>query len=534
MSAVASRVAAVWLVVAATGCGGAASSPATATPPEVATARAREQTIALGVMEVRGIAFGPEALGPPPMPRAAARGKATLDQLRRKVARANPAADDVRAMVSLLWGEAEALGDATATQAVRDEARASLRDLRAREGAAPGEMTLDMLAAAEEWLGDDAAAIAVYQELLARAPPPASARTYQARLARVLLRQHRVDEAAALMTDWTVAELDDRAAYLLAWARFAAGDATAARAAIVHAMRAWSPASGSEALIERDLVMILARTGTEVAEATRLVAEVSRGSVRQRYLLTFRLAEAYRYGGRYQEASDALDVVMNEVVPGKMPADDQVAFRFRQADDAFRLERLDVAAERALDAHRALDACGEKCAGPTAEAVTARILQLARFSHKVFATAQDGRHRDAAAALYQYYLALPGRPDAEAVRAEQRSLDQAAKTADPRASRRDPLGTQTLTAVRREAAAACYEAALVRDPSLAGSIDITLDVDAAGAVTGATSSPSAGAGGMAAVAGCTLERMRSWRFPALAAPGVTHVTMLLSFRRQEQ
>src|SRR6188508_1707242 len=117
----------------------------------------QDQTFTLKDLEVRGVAFEPEALGLPIMTQVTGRGRPNLDRLRRKVARKNPDPSEVHQLATLLWSEAAAAGAADKARAskLREEARGLLRKLRASLGAKADALTLEMLATAEIWLGDE-------------------------------------------------------------------------------------------------------------------------------------------------------------------------------------------------------------------------------------------------------------------------------------------------------------------------------------------------------------------------------------------
>ncbi|HWM86758.1 MAG TPA: AgmX/PglI C-terminal domain-containing protein, partial [Kofleriaceae bacterium] len=355
-------------------------------------------------------------------------------------------------------------------------------------------------------------------------------------LAYLYLRLHRIDDAAKLTAAWKPDQMSDLGAYALAWVAFAGGDRERARRAITTAAATWKDGVSRPA-VERDLVLILARTGTEVAAAARLIAEAAGGDAQRRYLWMFKLSEAYKYAGDYQAASAALEAITEEAAKGSkgagMPADDLVGFRYRQADYAFRLNRPGEAAERAMQARKELAACGAKCPEATTQPVMERILKLAQFSHTVYAKSLDGRHYDAAVALYQHYIAIPGRPDAAEARGYLSSLQETRATAQPTAGKHDQDVLLNFFWARREAVAACYEAALLIEPGLEGMLKLSLEIDAGGEVSGATSEPGAGAQGMAAVAGCLIERARTWTFPSRTVPGKTTLVTPLELRRQQ-
>lgn len=491
----------------------------------------QDQSFTLKDIEVRGVVFEPQALGLPVMTQVTGRGKPVVDRLRRRAARKNPEADDVHQLASALWSEAAGASDAARATALREEARSLLRKHKLALGAKADVVTLEMLAAAELWLGDNAAAVAAYEELVRRFPQHAGARAFQTWLALARLRLHKVADAAAQVKSWRLDNLDDMGAYVLAWVSFLAGDGDTARSAIARALAGWRDAT-TRPIVERDLLLMLARSGADAAAAGKLIGALSESDTQKRYVLMFKLSEAFEKDGRYADAGRALDIVVDEVVKGQMPADDLVGFRFRQADYAFRLDEPGRAAERAIVAHQALGACGQRCPAATVQAVTERVLKLAQFFHTVYAKSQDQRHYQAARKLYQYYLEIPDRPDGETVRGYLRSLEETRASADPNAGKHDAEVMLNVALARREALASCYELALMREPALEGSIKLSIEVDHTGKVAGAASDPAAGADGLARVAGCALDRARGWSFPSRTVPGKTVLDIPVQFRIQ--
>ncbi|HEU5058120.1 MAG TPA: hypothetical protein VFU21_16425 [Kofleriaceae bacterium] len=493
----------------------------------------QDQSFTLKDVEVRGVAFEPQALGLPVMTQVTGRGRPNLDRLRRQAARKTPDPGEVQQLATALWQEAAAVAASDAPRAtqLREEARAALRKLRASLGAKADAVTLEMLAAAELWLGDVAAAAGAYDELVRRFPRHQGARAFQIWLALLRLRQNRVADAAALVKGWRVDELGDMGAYVLAWVSFLAGDGAAARGAIARALASWREQT-TRPVVERDLLLILARSGSDADAAGKIVAEASDNDTQKRYVLMFKLSEAFEKDGRYAEAARALDIVVEDVVKGQMPPDDLVGFRFRQADYAFRLNEPGQAAERAIQAHQALKSCAARCPATTGQAVTERIVKLAQFSHTVYAKSQDPRHFQAAQKLYRHYLQIPDRSDAETVRGYLRSLEETRSAADPNAGKHDAEVMLNVALARREVLAACYESALMRERALEGSIKLSVEVDHTGKVAGAASDPAAGVEGLARAAGCAVDRARAWTFPSRTVPGKTVLEIPIQFRVQ--
>lgn len=520
------------LALATAACGSRAKGD-TGQPAAGGDVLPQDQSLTLKDVEVRGVVFEPQALGLPVMTQVTGRGKPALDRLRRRVARKNPEADDVHQLATALWLDAAAAGpnDAARATQLREEARALLRKLKASLGPRADAVTLEMLGAAELWLGDNAAAATAYEELVRRFPQHAGARAFQTWLALARLRTRKLADAAAQVKSWRLDSLDEMGSYVLAWVSFIAGDGEAARAAIVRALTRWREPT-SRPIVERDLLLILARSGADADAADKVVAALSESDTQKRYVLMFKLSEAFEKDGRYGDAARALDIVVDQVVKGQMPPDDLVGFRFRQADYAFRLDEPERAADRAIVAHQALRACGQRCPAATAQAVTERVLKLAQFSHTVFAKSQDPRHYEAAHTLYAYYLEMSDRPDAETVRGYLRSLEETRRSADPNAGKHDPEVMLNVVLARRESLASCYELALMREPALEGSIKLSVEVEHTGKVTGAASDPAAGADGLARAAGCAIGRVRGWRFPSRTVPGKTVLDIPVQFHIQ--
>jgi len=75
---------------------------------------------------------------------------------------------------------------------------------------------------------------------------------------------------------------------------------------------------------------------------------------------------------------------------------------------------------------------------------------------------------------------------------------------------------------------ACYEATLAGNPKLSGNIVLTLDVEQAGNIKGASTDPKAGAADLSAVASCLTDRAKAWKFPARGSKGSTRVKVTYS------
>jgi hypothetical protein len=79
-----------------------------------------------------------------------------------------------------------------------------------------------------------------------------------------------------------------------------------------------------------------------------------------------------------------------------------------------------------------------------------------------------------------------------------------------------PEQIRRVVLAHRGALRACYEMQAQKDPTLAGGVTATWTIDPTGVVTSAAISGSTL--GNAAVEGCVLRQVRSWRFPESAKP----------------
>jgi len=488
-----------------------------------------QRFVATEPIAIKGTAFSPHAMGLPPMPAVVVKGRPKLAGQRKKARRRNATVADVQVLAHLLWRAAsDAASDTERSTVFRIEARDALRKLHAEAKGKAAALTVHMLAVAEATLGNDAAAIERYQELKSRFPDSEDRRTINTWLAWSMLRQGKNRSVAEMTSKWTLAEVDARAAYVMAWSDFRAGKLDSARTAIAAAASGWTDEETFPEL-ERDLLLILARAATPAAEASEIISRVASTSslvaksagARKRYQWMFSASEAYRLAGRFDLAGEILDILIADPPPGGVPPEDVVGFRFRQADYSFRLNQPEAAAKRAIAALEALPACAEKCDAAAQAGVVERVAKLANFFHTVYATSQDLRHFAAASQLYQRYVEIPDREDSSKYREHLKNLENTKRNADQSTGKHSHEVMLNLVMTRRESITACYEQALLTEPELEGALKIIFEISQDGEVLGGTTEPVKGAAGIAKVAGCALERVKRWRFSSRTVPGNT-------------
>jgi hypothetical protein len=307
---------------------------------------------------------------------------------------------------------------------------------------------------------------------------------------------------------------------VVAWVNFKNRNYDVAKKSIAAALKAWK-SDGTRQAVERDFVLFMARGGASIDEAAETLG--SYGDTSKQYGMFYKLHEAYFGAGDYEKASAALDKA-SSVIGAAQPPVDAVVFRFRQAQYALKLNRPDLAAEASIDAEAKVAACDATCQKNNGEPIATNLGKLASSFHTVYATTADERYYEPAKKLYAAYLALPGRADTEQVRGYADQLETTKKNAQPGAGKHEAeILKGFLSPLRDEGIIACYESVLQGEPTLKGSVKLTLNIDDKGAVTGAQTDPPSGAAGLAAVGKCVEEKAKTWTFPGRSLPGLTAV-----------
>jgi hypothetical protein len=511
------------LAVAVVGCGASSQPPPSG--PSAPVAVDEDVAIDAGQVALTGERYQPAAVPPPSMLLVRGPRKATLERLRAAVARsrgdrragAAKRALDVHLLATALFEAARI--DPARRAALLAEAQAAVAEVRARDGAATDEVTLVMGAALAFAVDDAAGAEPYLAELSARFGDRSSGLAAKTQLAYARLRDGDDAIALALVSGQTPAAARPEQAYVIAWTRLRAGDGPGAAAAITLAAQGWT-AAASQAAIDRDFVLMHAASGLPLAVSADAVAAVSGAPARQAALFT-QLATAYGFAGRPAQAAEALARAL-AVTPTPTPAATAVGRRMI-AEFVRRTgttEQQRAAWLAALDAARACVGCADEHQA-IGDAVAARAVE----AHTVFATTGDLGYRALADELYQRFAALPeAAARADRARVAEYAADFARLSAPTDNTQYGDV-VPALLAVRQAEVLGCLEAGLQRDPSSGGILRLTLEVDRAGAVTGAATEPARGEGGLAGVAGCVEDRARQWRLPTRPRPGIARITV---------
>ncbi len=512
-----SQILCVVMLVAA--CGGAQTDGGT-TPDTAPVGEAGRQVFADNEpISLEGLRFVPEALGHPGMPKVTADRKVSVPALKKKMAKKHTQIE-AQIVVSSMWYDPKnpEASQKEATEIIRKEAQ----DLGEKADA----VTLQMLGAAEASAGNYDAWMKAYETLIARFPTDEGVNAWKGWLAYLYLRADRDADAAKLVEGWTE-KSGPIAAYSLAWIKFRQRDYAGATEWITTAANNWNWSAGFAGALKRDLLLMHARAGAPVEKIDAIIQKLAPAEVRGDVL--FELSEGYRFAGHYERARETLELIIAKVSPGdKLPRENYVPFRFRQSDYAARMDQPAQAAEYAIQSHQGLKGC-DKCSAAVAGKVLENLTNLAVFFHTTYHSTLDSKYYEPAIKLYSYVIELGGEKAGE-TKGNLESLKETKNRANPANGKHDRRNLYNMMLLRREAAAACYEAVVMREAELAGSAKLTLIISNKGEVAEASADPAPGQSGMGAVTQCLIERAKGWSFPAQSSSGSTAMTVNYNFK----
>ena len=534
------------LLLAVAACGPAAEGPKSPTGGGSGSATkpaAGDATFEVPAIEIKGIAFEPEALGTPGMPLAEPKGqKVPLkgDKLDAQIKKQRTTFTGTKGQVdkeaqaallaTMLYHKSKEVQGAE-IQKLLGEARQALRDAAQISGDKVDEITLRLLGSYELILEDYPSAEKAWATLVTRTPKDKDAPFNRAWWAYALLKQYKNTDALAAVKDEPHDDKQPELAYAAAWTKWRVGDEAGAWQAIVAAVKGWKNNPGRDAL-DRDVLVFAGRTGASLADAIAQLTPIYGKAKDQQYELLAKLGlQAYQYAGRWSEGVAALDRAI-EVEGDKVPPNDRPVLRYQQADYTVRLDDPVAAARLAKQGLEALPGCGPKCTDKDKENVAESVYIMGRLFHILYATAHDDRYYQPAHDLYQ--AAIPLMSMASQATREEALKDQALLEGSFKAMKHD-YGTHDKDAIgallkrHNQEIQACYEQGLAANPKLGGGLTLMLESDQTGVVKGASTEPKAGLADMSAVAGCVVEHAKTWKLPKRAngngAPGATRIKL---------
>lgn len=483
----------------------------------------------LAEVKLEGQVFAPEGLTSPGMARVKTTGKKLATQ-RKAFAKAKgpKKVEEARVLATLLWDEARnPVAEPAAVEAMQKEAMDALRQAHAAAGEAGDAVLLQMLFAGEWRAGNMDAAMQFGNELIQKHPTNSVTKAMAPWVAYGYLLQGKNAEAAQVAQTWTLEEqgITYIHPYVTAWVSFRQGNDQVARQAMLQAARTWQN-KGTWANVEREVSLFLAHTGASVEEAVGAVTEMATDPTAQYYWL-YQTNEEFARAGRFAEASELLNAAA-EVGGDSMKPSDLVTFRNKQFNYELVELNVDRAADYAIQMHQAVQTCAADCAQQAAP-VADQISKLAQFLHTIYSTTLDERFYTPAKKLYEYYLTL-GQADTETLRTYHSRLEETKKLATAANGKHNKAVMDNITSLGRpEAVKACYVGVLQGEPTLAGAVKVTMDIDQQGKVTGVTTDPAQGETGLGKVAACVQEEIRTWLFPGRTVAGNTRVVRTFAF-----
>ena len=526
------RTSLAFLLFGLVACGGGAPEGSTTPTAGGGSATTSKPTAAGDVsfdvpnIEIKGIAFEPQALGTPGMPLAEPKGQRApltgakmdkqIEKQREKLTKTKDAVEkqaQAALLATMLYHKSkETPAD---QQKLWTEARQALRDsIPGGDYAKADEITLRMLGSYELLLGDLPNAEKAWGALVANNPKAKDLQYNKAWWAYTLLLEYKNAAALAAIKDEAISDKVPELAYVAAWAKWRTGDGAGAWQAIVTALKGWGNNPGRDAL-DRDVLLLAGRTPVAMADAVNALSPIFGKGTDQVYELYAKLGlQSYQFAGRWADGVAALDKAL-ATIGAKVPPNDLPVIKYQQGDYTVRLDDPATAAKFALEALKALPACGTKCSNQDKENVVESVYIMGRLFHILYATAHDDRYYQPALDLYQAAVPLITMNEATHTQAEKdmgflqgsfKSMKHDAGTYD-----KDAIGA--LLKRHNQEIQACYEQVLSANPKLGGTLTINLEANPQGQITGASSEPKAGMQDMSAVAGCVVERAKAWKLP---------------------
>lgn len=526
------RTSLAFVLLGLVACGGKAPEGST-TPTGNGTGSAAAKPTAAGDVsfdvpniEIKGIAFEPQALGTPGMPLAEPKGQrapltgakmdAQIAKQRETVTKTKDAVQkqaQAALLATMLYHKSkEAQAD---QQKLWTEARQALRDsIPGGDYAKADEITLRMLGSYELLLGDLPNAEKAWGALVATNPKAKDLAFNKAWWAYSLLAQYKNAEALDVVKNEQLTDKTPELAYVASWAKWRTGDDAGAWQAIVTALKGWGNMPGRDAL-DRDVLLFAGRTSVGMNDAVAALSPVLGKGPDQLYELYAKLGlQSYQFAGRWADGVAALDKALS-TIGSKVPANDLPVIKYQQGDYTVRLDDPATAAKYALEALKALPACGTKCSNQDKENVVESVYIMARLFHILYATAHDDRYYQPALDLYEAAVPLITMNEQTHQQAEKDMgfLQGSFKQMKHDAGTYDKDAIGALLKRHNQEVQACYEQHLSANPKLGGTLTINLEANAQGQITGASSEPKAGLQDMAAVAGCVVEHAKAWKLP---------------------
>ncbi len=506
-------------------------------------AAAGDVSIDVPPIEIKGVIFEPEALGRPGMPVVRPKNKRITVAQQKKIfgREKNILIKQARAaeLVTLILDQSKKETGDAAKKLVSD-ARNVLRDVMALAKDKVDSLILRMLGSYEIEMiteyqdGDWATAEKVWAALVKKDPKSKDLTYNKAWWVYTLLKQYKNADALAVVKNDKPDPKHPEYAYVMAWAKFRAGDDAGAWQAIVAAAQGWGDNAGKDAL-QRDVLLFAGRSSVPFAQVTPELFKVFGAKTpADKYEIVAKLGlQAYQFAGKWNEGVAAIEKAF-QLAGGTVPANDKLALRYYEADFTVRLDQPAAAARYAQDAIKAMPGCSApKCSEKDKQDIVVGIYGIARLFHLLYATANDIRYYQPAYDLYRDVIPLI-KDNAMRTQAKQdmSTLEQTLKNTKVGTGTHEKQAMTVLLQRHNQEIQACYEETLAANPKLAGTVTLMLESDATGDIKGATTDPKAGVADLSAVAGCVAADAKSWKLPKRGMAGNTRIKLVYQLSKK--
>jgi len=508
------------------GGGGSAGKPAAA----------GDVALDIAPIELKGIIFEPEALGRPGIPAPKKPDNRSVETLKKIFGKErNVLLKQARGIELVMALNRDAKGKPEDDQKkLMLDARQVLRDLVALAKDKVDELTLYTLGAVELAVislhgdSDWAAASKSWETLVQKFPKGKDITTNKAWWAYTLLRQYKNAEALAIVKNDEPSTKDPEYAYVMAWAKWRAGDDAGAWQAIVAAANGWGNSANKEVL-QRDVLLFAGRSSVPFTQVTPQLFKVFGATTpAAKYEIVAKLGlQAYQFAGKWAEGVAAIEEAF-KLAGATVPPNDKLALRYYEADFTVRLDQPAASARYAQEALKAMPNCpAPKCTDKDKQDVVQGIYGIARLFHLLYATANDVRYYQPAYDLYRDTIPVI-KDNAMRTQAKQDmdTLEKTLKNTKAGTGTHEKQAIGVLLQRHNQEVKACYEETLAANPKLAGSITLMLESDATGDIKGASTEPKAGTADLSAVAGCVEANAKNWKLPKRGMAGNTRIKLV--------
>ncbi|HEY4240231.1 MAG TPA: AgmX/PglI C-terminal domain-containing protein [Kofleriaceae bacterium] len=525
-------------------CGGAAETTKTGAGSgsgSAAATPAGDVSFEVPVIEIKGVVFEPEAFEPG-MPLADKKGLSgeafekmkpeqqnKLIETQRKLAQTTK--DSVlreaqsAILATMLYRQAKTAAP-DAQQKAYTDARDALHDAAQASGKKVDELTLRLLGSYDLLLKDWPGAEQAWADLVKAAPKSPDLALNKAAWAYALLRQYKNADALAVVKDEKLDPKAPELAYVAAWAKWRGGDDGGAWQAISIAHRGWDDRNTQD-IIDRDTFIIAARGKAGVDQVTQQLLVLLAKTPADQYGVLSKLGlGAYGFAGKWSEGIATLEKAL-AAGGDKIPENERAGIRFNEAQFEVPLDAPDQAAVYGKQALEALGKC-EKCTADDKSNVALGVYYMGRLFHLIYATSGDIRYYTPAHDLYQAAIPmLPAGKQADAGN-DAGKLETTMKNTRAGKGTHDKDAIGVLMQRHNAEVQACYELALVSNPKVGGTVSVSVEADANGAIKGVTTDPKAGGDGMPMVAGCVADHVKTWKLPKRMQAGTTRMKLSYS------